>query len=204
MCVRTWVVHVVKGETEVQTAILEEKMSTETVPNRYHPVHVALHWLMFLLVIMMLGVGKLVMPGVAVSDPQKPLMLQTHAYIGIFITILLVARLIVLFTTKRPAPADAGNSFLNFVARAVHFLLYFLLLGMAVSGLGLFQSANLPAIFRGAIPYPQDFFVYLPRIGHGLISTVLLLLILLHVGAAFYHQFFLKDNLLSRMWFGKR
>jgi cytochrome b561 len=31
-----------------------------------------------------------------------------------------------------------------------------------------------------------------------------LLLVLLHVGAALYHQFFLKDNLLGRMWYGKQ
>lgn len=179
-------------------------MSKETAPSRYHPVHVALHWLMFLLVVMMLGIGKFVLPGVPVDNPQKPFMLQTHAYIGGLIAVLLVIRLVLRFTTRRPAPADAGNAFLNFVAKAVHFLLYLLLIGMAVSGLGMFQQANLPAIFSGAAPYPQDFFVYLPRIGHGLTSTLLLLLIVLHVGAALYHQFIRKDNLLSRMWFGKR
>ncbi len=39
---------------------------------------------------------------------------------------------------------------------------------------------------------------------HGLIWVVLFLLILLHVGAAFYHQLFIKDNLLGRMWFGRQ
>jgi cytochrome b561 len=179
-------------------------MSKETTPTRYHPVHVALHWLMFLLVLMMLGIGKFVMPGVAADDPQKPFMLQMHAFTGIFIAVLLVVRLVMLFTVKRPAPADAGNGFLNFTAKAVHFLLYLLLIGMAVSGLGMFQQANLPGIFSGAIPYPVDFFVYPPRIGHGLTSTLLLLLVLLHFGAAMYHQFIRKDNLLARMWFGKR
>lgn len=179
-------------------------MSKETAPARYHPIHVALHWLMFMLVVMMLGVGKFVIPGVPVDDPQKPFMLQLHAYIGAFIAVLLVIRLGLRFTIKRPVPADAGSVFLNFLARAVHFLLYFLLIGMAVSGLGLFQMANLPAIFGGEVPYPQDFFVYPPRTGHGLTSTVLLLLIFLHFGAAMYHQFIRQDNLLSRMWFGKR
>jgi cytochrome b561 len=178
-------------------------MTTQTAPARYHPVHVAVHWLMFLLVVLMLGVGKFVLPGVPSDSPQKPSLLQTHAYIGAFITVLLIVRLIVYFTTKRPAPADAGNAFLNFAARAVHFLLYALLIGMAVSGLGMFQQANLPAVFSGAAPYP-DFFVYSPRLGHGLISTLLILLIALHIGAALYHQFIRKDNLLARMWFGKR
>lgn len=178
-------------------------MSKETLPARFHPVHVALHWLIFVLVVLMLGIGKTVLPGIPVDNPQKPFMLQMHAVTGFLITVLLVARLIVRFTIKRPAPADAGNSFLNFVAGAVHILLYLLLIGMAVSGMGLFQQASLPDVFSGAADYPADFFIYPVRIGHGLTSTLLVLLILLHVGAALYHQFIRKDNLLARMWFGK-
>jgi cytochrome b561 len=179
-------------------------MSKESLPARYHPAHVALHWLMVLLVMMMLGVGKFVMPGVPADDPQKVFMLQFHSYTGVFIGILLVIRLILRFTVKRPAPADAGNGFLNLVGKATHFLLYFFLLGMALSGLGLFQMADLPAVFSGVSPYPQDFFQYLPRMGHGLTSWLLLGLVALHFGAAMYHQFIRKDNLLARMWFGKR
>ena len=39
---------------------------------------------------------------------------------------------------------------------------------------------------------------------HGMIWVLLILLILLHVGAALYHQFFIKDNLLGRMWYGRQ
>lgn len=176
---------------------------TESTPKRYHAAHVTIHWLMALLVIMMLGVGKFAMPGISPEDPQKPMMLQSHSYIGMAIAVLLVVRLVLRFTTKRPAPADAGNAFLNFVAKAVHFLLYFVLVGMAFSGLGLFQMANLPAVFSGAAPYPANFFEYLPRGGHGLFSWLLLGLVALHFGAAMFHQFIKKDNLLARMWFGK-
>lgn len=176
---------------------------SETAPKRYHPVHVVIHWLMALLVFMMLGVGKFAMPGVSPDDPQKVMMLQSHTYIGGGIALLLIIRLVLRFTTKRPAPADAGNAFLNLVAKATHFLLYLLLIGMAVSGLGMYQLANLPAVFGGAQPYPPDFFDYLPRGGHGLISWLLLLLVALHFGAAMYHQFIKKDDLLARMWFGK-
>src|SRR5215204_7503825 len=183
---------------------MEKSMSKESVPVRYHPVHVVLHWLMALLVLMMLGVGKFVMSGVSPDDPQKVFMLQMHAYIGGLLGILLVVRLISRFTTKQPTPADAGNAFLNFVAKVTHFLLYFFLIGMAVSGLGLFQLAQLPAVFSGEIPYPSNFFQYLPRMGHGLTSGLLLVLVILHIGAALYHQFIRKDNLLARMRFGKR
>ena len=175
----------------------------ETTPNRYHPAHVVLHWLIALLVFMMLGIGKILMPGITPDDPQKPMMLQTHTYIGGAIAVLLIIRLVLRFTAKRPAPADAGNAFLNFLSKAVHFLLYLFLIGMVVSGLGLFQMANLTAVFSGAQPYPQNFFDYLPRMGHGLTSWILLVLVLLHFGAAMYHQIIRKDNLLARMWFGR-
>ncbi len=84
------------------------------------------------------------------------MMLQSHTYIGGFIAALLVIRVVLLFAVKRPAPADAGNAFLNFVAKATHVLLYLFLLGMALSGLGLFQQADLPAVFSAAKPYPSD------------------------------------------------
>ncbi len=114
---------------------------TETAPKRYHPVQVVLHWLMVLLVILMLGVGKFVMPGISPEDPQKVMILQIHAFVGIALTALLVIRLITRFTTKQPTPADAGNAFLNFVGKADHVLLYLMLIGMSISGLGLFQMA---------------------------------------------------------------
>jgi cytochrome b561 len=178
-------------------------MSKEKTITRYHPAHVTVHWLMFLLVVMMLVVGKYIMPGVPADDPQKALMLKMHTYTGALIAILLVVRVILRFTIKRPLPADAGNAFLNILSRIVHFSLYFFLVGMAFSGLGLFQMADLPAIFDGTVPYPQDFYQYLPRMGHGMVSTLLLLLIILHFGAAMYHQFMRKDNILARMWYGK-
>ena len=178
-------------------------MKNEQNPTRYHPLHVTLHWLIALLVIMMLAVGKLVMPGIPADNPQKAMMLQTHAYIGGALAVLLVIRLIMRFTLKRPTPADAGNQILNLLAKTVHFLLYLILIGLAVSGFGLFQIANLPSVFSGAAPCPDDFFQYLPRMGHGLISWLLLALIGLHVAAALYHQFIRRDGLLGRMWYGK-
>jgi len=39
---------------------------------------------------------------------------------------------------------------------------------------------------------------------HGLSWVLLVLLLLVHVGAALYHQFLRRDGLFGRMWFGKR
>jgi cytochrome b561 len=43
-----------------------------------------------------------------------------------------------------------------------------------------------------------------PRVVHGWIAKLLMALVALHVVGVVYHQFGLKDRLLSRMWFGRR
>ena len=61
-----------------------------------------------------------------------------------------------------------------------------------------------PIVFGGSgAALPVDFFAFTSRMMHGFIAPALLLLVVLHVGAALYHQFLLKDNLLARMWYGK-
>jgi cytochrome b561 len=172
-------------------------------PQRYHPVHVTLHWLIAIVVIGAITYAMNAVGGTPNDSPDKAGILLRHAIIGGILLVLMIARLITRFTLPRPAPATTGNKFLDFVAKAVHFLLYFVVIGMLISGMGIAAQANLPAVFRGEIPVPENFFVFLPRQGHGLLFSILFLLILLHVGAAFFHQFIKKDNLLSRMWYGK-
>lgn len=180
-------------------------MTKETTPARYHPALVALHWIVALLIFFMMAAGKLVllmMPNTA----EKILPLTGHVSIGIAILVLLVIRFIVRVTTQKPAPADAGHPLLNKIGVVTHYLLYLAAFGMVLSGMGMAQASNLFQILFGnaGLPLPEDFWVYPPRIGHGVTATVLLLLIALHIGAALYHQFIRKDNLLARMWFGKR
>lgn len=177
-------------------------MSTET-PKRYHPVHVVLHWLIAIMTILAILVGMVVLNPVP-DTAGKTRLLQIHALWGGLLALLLAARLITRFTLPRPAPATTGSAFLDFVAKAVHFLLYLGIIGMVVSGLGTAVQADLAGVFRGEAPFPADFMAYPPRIGHGFTALALLGLIGLHVAAALYHQFIRKDNLLARMWFGKR
>ena len=177
-------------------------MSQQATPTRYHPAHVVLHWLMAIMVIGAITIGMLYLD--TPNTPEKIPYLQIHAVWGFILFILLVARLITRFTLKRPAPATTGNAFLDRVAKTVHFLLYLLVIGMLISGLGMSVQANLLSVFQGQSELPADFRVFPPRIGHGLTYSLLFIVIFLHIGAALYHQFILKDNLLSRMWFGKR
>ncbi len=62
------------------------------------------------------------------------------------------------------------------------------------------QTGLLPIVFGGSgATLPADFYVFAARMLHGVIAPVLALLVVLHVEAALYHQFVLKDNLLSRI-----
>jgi cytochrome b561 len=89
-------------------------------------------------------------------------------------------------------------------ARVVHFLLYAGIAAMLLIGYGMFNEADMLGVYRGETAFPQDFHALSLRVMHGAVGYSLLLLVLIHFGAAMYHQFIRKDNLLGRMWFGKR
>jgi len=179
-------------------------MSQESIPTRYHPIHVALHWLVAIFVIGAFAIGMIYLDSTPNSAPEKVTYLRYHSIWGTTLAVLMVVRLITRFVFKRPAPADAGHPALNTTAKVVHFLLYLGVFGMLLSGAGISAQAGLANVFAGQGSLPEDFFIFPPRSGHGLTFSILFLLILIHIGAALYHQFIRKDNLLSRMWFGKR
>ena len=174
-----------------------------TSPKRYHPLQVALHWLVVLLVFAMFIVGKSMsrLP----NDAEKLTPLVLHMGVGLLTLVVIVFRFVMRMRLPKPAHASTGNALLDWIGKVVHYALYALVLLMAVSGLSLSMQAGLaPVVFGGSgAPLPADFYDFAARMLHGFIAPVLFLLILLHVGAAFYHQLALKDNLLSRMWYGK-
>ncbi len=172
-------------------------------PTRYHPLQVGFHWLVLGLLFTMFLLGKY-MSGLP-NDAGKILPLGIHILLGIVTVIVIVIRFIVRFRFPRPAPATTGNRFLDWIGKVVHYALYALVLLMAISGISLSVRAGLlPIVFGGSgAALPADFFVYSARALHGLIARVLVVTVGLHVGAALYHQFLLKDHLLARMWYGK-
>lgn len=169
-------------------------------PSRYHPFLVTLHWLTVLLVFAAFLVGKS-MSRLPNDDASKLAPLAIHMTIGILTLLVIIVRFITRMKVPRPAYASTGNAFLDGLGKFVHYALYLFVFLMAVSGMSLSLQAGLPSIvfFGSGAPLPADFFVFAARVLHGFIAPTLFLLILLHVGAAFYHQFFLKDNLLARM-----
>jgi cytochrome b561 len=173
---------------------------------RYHPVLVALHWLLALLILNELLFGWLALSKTPNSDPQKVSLLLPHMAFGMGILALMLIRLLTRLFTKQPPEADTGIAALNKVGKPTHWVMYAVVIGMSVSGFALSLAAGLPDIvFAGSgDPLPADFSVFTARTVHGLLATVLSLLLVLHVAAALYHQFIRRDGLFARMWFGPR
>ena len=175
----------------------------KATPARYHPLQVSFHWLTVILVFAAFVVGKTMseLP----NDAGKITSLAIHMALGSITLIVIIARFIARLRLPRPAHATTGNVFLDWVGKVVHYALYALVLLMAVSGMSLsLQSGLMPIVFGGSgASLPADFYAFNARMLHGFIAPALLLLVVLHVGAALYHQFMLKDNLLARMWYGK-
>jgi cytochrome b561 len=176
---------------------------TQNSPKRYHPLQVTLHWLVVILVFGAFVIGKS-MSGQP-NDAEKLTPLALHMGVGILTLLVIVVRFVVKVKLPKPEHVSAGNAAFDWIGKAVHYALYLLVFLMAVSGMSLSLQAGLPSIvfFGSGTPLPADFFDFAARMLHGFIAPALFLFILLHVGAAFYHQLALKDNLLARMWYGK-
>ncbi|HEX5807787.1 MAG TPA: cytochrome b/b6 domain-containing protein [Anaerolineales bacterium] len=174
------------------------------ISARYHPLQVSFHWLVVALLVAMFILGKY-MSGLP-NDTGKLLPLGIHIALGVITLIVIVARLIARFHLPQPARATTGYRFLDGVSKFVHYALYALVFLMVVSGISLsLQTGLFPIVFGGSgAALPADFYDFNARTLHGLVAPALAFLVLLHVGAALYHQFLLKDRLMARMWFEKK
>jgi cytochrome b561 len=173
--------------------------------SRYHPVLVAMHWLLALLITAALALGALVMARIPNADPTKIEALRAHMGGGILIVSLMLLRFAIRTLTRRPAAADTGSAKLNALAAISHGALYVLVLGMGLSGVFMALQAGLfDVVFGGRGRLPPDLWVFPVRTVHYAFSRLLMALIVLHITGAIYHTFVRRDGLLRRMWFGRR
>lgn len=175
----------------------------KTTPLSYHPVLISMHWLVFLLVISALVLGKYM--STIPNNADKIPFIGIHMLIGLLILLAMTVRLVARLRLPKIPYASTGNKLLDFFGKVVHIGLYLFVFLMAISGISLSTQSGLAQIVfgGGGLSLPEDFYVFSARVLHGFISPVLLGLILIHVAAAFYHQLILKDNLFSRMSFKK-
>ena len=174
--------------------------------TRYHPLLVALHWLLAFLIIASLFAGFFLLEQMPNSDPQKIRVLLVHMVIGMGILALMVVRFVIRMLTSHPEPATTGYAFLDRLAPVTHYGFYVLVVLMVATGYATAILAGLNRIvFQGSgEPLPEDFDIYPSFVAHSFFAAILAGFIVLHVLGALYHQFMRRDRLFWRIWFGRR
>jgi cytochrome b561 len=153
----------------------------------YTRTQILLHWAVVALVVVQLATSD------AMEEAQEAveraeavgrgeaLQSWVHIVSGLTILVLVLWRLgLRARFGAPPLPPDLSPLF-RFGARAVHFALYALLIGLPVTGA---LTVWVEPDFGG---------------GHGVLKNLLLVLIVLHVSAALFHGIVRRDGVFSRM-----
>lgn len=176
-------------------------MSMKSSPTAYGAVAVAIHWLSAILIIALLISGMLA--DEATDAGHKASILTAHAPMGIAILILTLVRIAWWWRFDTQCePLGGDPAWQVKMAKAVHGLLYLVVLAMAASGIAMFVLSGAGDIIFGGAGGPlPDFADFTSRIPHGIGAKLLLALFVGHAGAALYHHFIKRDATLKRMWF---
>jgi len=174
--------------------------------KRYHPLLVSLHWLLAVLILFSLFAGSIILADMPNDNPDKIAILKVHIISGLVILVLMLLRLFVRIKMDTPEAIDTGDVFINKTGKYSHILIYVLVFLIVGSGLGTAILAGLSDIvfFGSGEALPETFDDLPPRIAHGVLTKILIVTIALHFLATMWHQFIRKENVLSRMWFGRR
>jgi len=161
-----------------------------------------LHWTIAFLIFLQFGLGW-----IAVSwrlSPTKLDLFVWHKSIGLVILTLAIARLMWRLTNPVPElPTDLPN-WERYAAHASHFLLYFIMITMPISGWIINSAANVPFRIFWTVPLPDIVPVSKPleeyaKTAHLSLFILLCIVLIPHIGGALRHHFIKRDNILTRM-----
>ncbi|MFO1317436.1 MAG: cytochrome b [Burkholderiales bacterium] len=174
---------------------------------RYGGVAIALHWTGAALVVGGFALG-LFMTGLEFS-PAKLRYYAWHKWIGITAFIVAAARLAWRAAVPPPPLPDTVPTWQRTTAANVHRLLYALLLVVPVSGWLYSSATGVSVVYLGLVPLPN--LVAKDRdVARGLLllhqslNFTLALAVTVHVAAALWHRFVVRDAVLARMLPGRR
>ena len=169
--------------------------------NRYHPISVALHWTIFLLIVV--AFASIEIRGYLPSGNQaRPLLRSTHVLVGQLIFVLAVLRVAARFGLGAP-PALGNRRWQTWAVHGGHIFLYGALLLQPLMGLLFMQTGGrdvallgwtLPTLIAPDVELESNL-----KDAHKLFGTAIYFLIAGHVLAAYWHQYVLKEECLSRM-----
>ncbi|HEY6897568.1 MAG TPA: cytochrome b [Rhodocyclaceae bacterium] len=170
--------------------------------KRYTTTAIALHWLMFLLLLGLAGVG-LYMHDLPLS-PWKLKIFSWHKWAGITAFLLVALRLAWRLFHRPPALPATMHPLLQRAAHAGHALLYLLMFAIPLSGWLMSSAKGFQTVYFGVLPLP-DLLDKNKELGdllvevHQALNLALALVVAGHAGAALKHHLIDRDDVLTRM-----
>ncbi|HEY5623258.1 MAG TPA: cytochrome b [Gammaproteobacteria bacterium] len=160
-----------------------------------------LHWLIAALIL-----GQFVLARLAADATffERLVLLSRHKSLGMTILALTILRLIWRLTNPRPSTPHELPRYQHLIARTSHDLMYFLIFAIPLTGWAMSSALNTPVSYFGLFAWPnlvapdQQLGERLART-HGGLFAVLAGVVCLHAGAALYHHFVARNNVLRRM-----
>jgi cytochrome b561 len=168
---------------------------------RYNVVSRCLHWALLALLIVEFSIAW-TMPEVE-KDTRPVGLIAWHLFFGTLILTVVLLRILWHFTQTTPDSVPMPR-WQELTAKITHRLLYIVLVVLPLMGWANASSRGWDVKLFGFIPLPalapkeSDWGHALGDV-HQAVAIGLLVLVALHVAAAVYHQWILRDNLLQRM-----
>jgi cytochrome b561 len=185
-----------------ETLMSSAAVSHEAQPRKFDAVAMFFHWAVVLAIAVSLVLAWYI--ETLDSGDQRTGLLAIHKSVGITIFLLAVARL--AWRTFHPAPQGLPASLWQHIAaKATHGLLYVLIVAMPITGYVAEAARGRATAFFGWFAVPRMTplgrkLSFYAEAAHSYAQYALYVLVVLHVGAALYHQIILRDGIMSRMW----
>lgn len=175
-------------------------------PIHYAKPQIIIHWLMFTLILFVIAsveMREFFGKGSGIRAELKDI----HIWLGELVFVLLLFRVAIRTGFAQPAPMGSDQQQI-FLMKSVHLLMYFLMLTIPLTGILLLQASGKDSSILGfAIPElvsPSRGLKKAIKSIHEVLSNSFYVLIALHVSAALWHHYILKDDTFVRIGWIKR
>jgi cytochrome b561 len=153
--------------------------------NGYSRAQILLHWgIVLLLIVSYLSSDAMKAAWIAIHEGREAYgnTAAVHVWVGATILVLALLRLVLRFRRGAPPLPEGGHPVTDMTAKVTHIGLYLGIVLIPASGIG--------AWFGGFDTAGEV---------HEILFNGLMVLVVLHVVGAVYHQYVLKDGLIRRM-----
>ena len=184
-------------------------MTAAAESSRYTTVAIILHWLIAILLVSLILVGWSLEDLSVEKDGLSKVMFMFnwHKTIGILVLLLSLARLGWRFTHPVPALPATMKPWEALAARGAHIGFYVVMIGMPLIGWAMVSHSSLPTRMFNVegfnlpgLPVPDSEFLHKAlESAHSAGAWVIIVLLVLHAGAALKHHILDRDGVLNRM-----